>query len=281
MTQQYSPQGFRMLPNGVKHLLIINILLYLATIVINNQLHFDLNNYLALYFMGSDMFRPWQYVTYMFMHGSLEHIFFNMFALWMFGYILENYWGTKRFLIFYFVCGIGAGLVHSLTIWLTSAPILTAINDFATSPSPDALISLYNEHFDKVINPGWITEVSNNWRADLQNPDYGMYVTDKLMEVYNTRIIGIPTVGASGAIYGILLAFGMMFPNERIYLYFLVPIKAKWFVILYAVIELVTGIAGTNDGVAHFAHLGGMIFGFLLILHWRHKANNSRWSNNI
>lgn len=269
MNDQYSPQGFRMLPTGVKHLLILNILFYVASLVVQRSTGIDLDNYLALYFVGCDMFRPWQYITYMFMHGSVEHIFFNMFALWMFGYILENYWGTRRFVIFYLVCGIGAGLFHSAVIWLTSAPVLSAINTYALDPSPDALIQIYNDHFVNIIRPDWVTEVTNAWRANPYDNDYGMLSTNALMDVYNRHIIGIPTVGASGAVYGILLAFGMMFPEQRIYLYFLFPIKAKWFVIGYAAIELVTGIMGTNDGIAHFAHLGGMLFGLFMILMWR------------
>ena len=278
MPQQYSPQGFRMLPNGVKHLLIINVLFYLAAIVFRQSLHIDLDNYLALFYIGSDNFRPWQYITYMFMHGNFEHIFFNMFALWMFGYILENYWGTKRFIIFYLLCGIGAGLFHSAVVGLTSLPVLNAINQYASNPSPDALLQLYNDHFNNIINPRWITEVTNAWRSGASG-DFGYETTNALMQVYNDRIIGVPTVGASGAIYGILLAFGMMFPEERIYLYFLLPIKAKWFVIGYAVIELVTGIIGTNDGIAHFAHLGGMLVGLVLILIWRRNERNQHWSN--
>ncbi len=279
MSQQYSPQGFRMLPTGVKHLLIINILFFAATYILRNYADVDLEQYLALYFVGSDLFRPWQYITYMFMHGSIEHIFFNMFALWMFGYILENFWGTRRFLIFYLVCGIGAGLVHSAVIWITSTPVLQAINDYAANPSPDALIQLANEHFHNIINPQWVTEVTNNWRNGVPGSEqYGLLTTDALLDLYRHAIIGIPTVGASGAVYGILLAFGMMFPNERIYLYFMVPIKAKWFVIVYAAIELFTGVMGTNDGIAHFAHLGGMLFGLLLILAWRRKARNDNWS---
>lgn len=260
-----------MLPTGVKHLLIINVLFYLATVVLRSSMNIDLDQYLALYFVGSDSFRPWQYLTYMFMHGSFEHIFFNMFALWMFGYILENVWGTRRFLIYYLICGIGAGLVHTMVIGLTSLPVLNAINAYAADPSPDALIQLYNDHFHNIINSKWITEVTNSWRSATGPNDFGYLTTNILMEVYNSRIIGVPTVGASGCVYGILLAFGMMFPEERIYLYFLVPIKAKWFVIGYAAIELVTGIMGTNDGIAHFAHLGGMLFGFIMIMLWRRR----------
>lgn len=278
MSQQYSPQGFRMLPNGVKHLLIINALFYLAAFVFRSSLNIDLDNWLALYYIGSDMFRPWQYITYMFMHGSFEHIFFNMFALWMFGYILENFWGTKRFVIFYLLCGIGAGLVHSAVIGISAAPVLADINVYAANPSPDALIQIYNDHFHNIINPRWITEVTNAWRNGSGN-DFGYETTEALMQIYNERIIGIPTVGASGAVYGILLAFGMMFPEERIYLYFLVPLKAKWFVIGYAAIELVTGVLGTNDGIAHFAHLGGMLVGLILILLWRKHDRDRYWNN--
>lgn len=185
-----------MLPKVVKHLLIINLIVFLAELVLEQRGYYAITNMFALNAISTGHFRVWQLVSYMFMHAGWDHLLFNMFALWMFGYILENYWGWKRFLFYYLVCGIGAGLINLLT-------------------------------------PGWIT-----------------------------------TVGASGAVYGILLAFGMMFPNEYIYLYFLMPIKAKWFVIGYALIELFEGFFSTGN-VAHFAHLGGMLFGLLLILYWR------------
>jgi len=267
-----------MLPTGVKHILIINVLFFLAALIFKSSLRIDLDQWLALYYIGSDNFRPWQYITYMFMHAGWEHIIFNMFALWMFGYILENFWGTKRFVIFYLLCGIGAGMVHTAVIGLTAAPILNGINLYASNPSPEALIQLYNEHFEGIINPAWITDVTNAWRSDGYD-DYGLLTTNALMDLYNNRIIGVPTVGASGAVYGILLAFGMMFPNERIYLYFMLPIKAKWFVIGYAAIELFTGVMGTNDGVAHFAHLGGMLVGLILILLWRKRDRNRFWND--
>lgn len=201
---QYAPQGFRMLPTGVKHLLIINCLMFAILYVGRMTLHINLNALLGLYTpISSGLFRLWQPVTYMFMHANFSHLLFNMFALWMFGYVLENFWGTKRFVIYYFVCGIGAAL---FSILLSFTGLMPGIHNI---------------------------------------------------------------VGASGAVYGILLAFGMMFPEERIYLYFFVPIKAKWFVILFAVIEIIQGVFYTSDGVAHFAHLGGMIFGLLLILWWR------------
>jgi len=222
MNEQYSPTGFRVLPTVVKHLLIINILMYLATVTLT-RFNIDLTDILGLHFFKASDFRFFQLVTYMFMHGNFGHLFFNMFALWMFGNTLENIWGSKRFLLFYMVCGIGAGLCQELVQYI----------QYTTSLAQYSTVNLS-----------------------------GHIVT---MDTYLNMMT---TVGASGAIYGLLLAFGMMFPDSQIYLYFLFPIKAKWFVIGYAVIELISGLGGA-DNVAHFAHLGGMLFGLLLILYWR------------
>ena len=223
MNQQFSPTGFKVLPTVVKHLLIINILMYLATITFS-RFNIDLTDILGLHFFKASDFRIYQIVTYMFMHVNFGHLFFNMFALWMFGNTLENLWGSKRFLLFYMVCGIGAGLCQELVQYI----------QYATSLAQYETVNLGGSHI--------IT-----------------------MDSYLNMMT---TVGASGAIYGLLLAFGMMFPNSMIYFYFLIPIKAKWFVIGYAVLELITGLGG-HDNVAHFAHLGGMLFGLLLILYWK------------
>ena len=226
MSEQYSPTGFRVLPPVVKNLLIINVLLYLATFTMN-RFHIDLTDYLGLHFFMASDFKPYQLITYMFMHGNFEHLFFNMFALWMFGNTLENIWGSKRFLLFYMVCGIGAGLCQEVVQYIQYATTLAQYDS---------------------VNLGGGHVISMASYLNLMN-----------------------TVGASGAIYGLLLAFGMMFPNSMIYLYFFVPIKAKWFVIGYAVIELVSGFIGGGN-VAHFAHLGGMLFGLILILVWKKKG---------
>ena len=226
MSEQYSPTGFRVLPPVVKNLLIINVLLYLATFTMN-RFHIDLTDYLGLHFFMASDFKAYQLITYMFMHGNFEHLFFNMFALWMFGNTLENMWGSKRFLLFYMVCGIGAGLCQEVVQYI----------QYITSLA----------QYDSVnLGGGQVISMAN------------------YLNLLNT-------VGASGAIYGLLLAFGMMFPNSMIYLYFFVPIKAKWFVIGYAVIELVSGFIGGGN-VAHFAHLGGMLFGLILILVWKKKG---------
>lgn len=241
----YRPQGFTLLPPVIKNLLIINFLMYMGTTVLSGQ-GINLVHWLALYFPASPNFMPHQLITHMFMHGDFGHVFFNMFALWMFGTALENYWGGKRFLIFYFVTGLGASLVH------------LGVNFFEFQYLQNALID------------GGFTQ------ADLaQLVKYGSWSDDvtvsrDLIERYY-GIFNFPTLGASGAVFGILLAFGMTFPNQNIYLYFLFPIKAKWFVIVFGALELINGILYTNDGVAHFAHLGGMLFGYFLIKHWQNN----------
>ena len=222
MSEQYSPTGFRVLPPVVKHLLIINVLMFLATFTLE-RFKIDLTDYLGLHFFLAKDFMPYQFFTYMFMHANFTHLFFNMFALWMFGNTLENIWGSKRFLLFYVICGLGAGVCQEIVQFI----------DFEIRTDWNGLNILNDE----------IRVILNTWN----------------------------TVGASGAIYGLLLAFGMMFPNAMIYLYFLLPIKAKWFVIGYAVIELFSGLTGGGN-VAHFAHLGGMLFGLALILYWRKKG---------
>ncbi len=223
----FRPSGFSVLPTVVKNLLIINVLFFLATIAAETVLRIDLSDYLGLHYIGASDFQPYQLVTYMFMHGNFGHLFFNMFALWMFGNTLENIWGPTKFLIFYFVCGIGAGLTQELVQYIQ---YVTTLQDYTSVNMSGTIISM-NEYLNMMT-----------------------------------------TVGASGAVYGILLAFGMMFPNSTIYIYFAIPIKAKWFVLIYGIIELFAGFTSV-DNVAHFAHLGGMIFGLILILYWKKKGN--------
>lgn len=267
--EQYSPQGFRVLPTVVKHLLIINVLMYLATWVLSSR-GIDLESLFALYFFKSEKFRVWQYITYMFMHANLEHLFFNMFALWMFGYILENYWGSKRFLLFYIVCGLGAAFVHTCVTGFSYYGTASAISVYAQDPNPDAFVTLFQSKFEGHYRVDVFNSFLSQWRANPTEKLFAMQSVDMANQMLQASA-SIPTVGASGAIYGILLAFGMMFPNQYIYVYFLLPIKAKWFVVIYIGIELLSGIFGTADGVAHFAHLGGMLFGYILIKYWKKR----------
>ena len=212
-------------PPVTKNLIIINILMLLGKYVASRY-GIDVDDLLGLhYFMASD-FRLYQFFTYMFVHGGFEHLFFNMFAVWMFGRIMEQTMGSRRFLFYYIVCGLGAGLVQEGVQYIEY---------------------LYSglQAYDSVNSDGMIIPMSaylNRWT----------------------------TVGASGAVYGILLSFGMTFPNERLFIIPIpFPIKAKWLVIGYAVIELLSAMANRGDGVAHMAHLGGMLFGLALILYWR------------
>jgi len=264
-----------MLPPVVKNLLIINGLFFLAQLSIEQVYHIDLTDYLGMHYFGSAKFNPAQLVTYMFLHGGFSHIFFNMFALWMFGYTLENVWGGKRFLTYYLITGIGAALVHMLVMYISISGIQSDAAALMRAPDPALFSAFVDNHF-----PGFKSQLfdfMNAWTADPTNGEYINKASGYMNDLINLQM-DVPTVGASGAVFGILLAFGMMFPNSLIYLYFFFPIKAKWFVILYGAAEIYFGFANNpGDNVAHFAHLGGMIFGFFLIRYWNRKLH--RYNN--
>ncbi|MBE6246314.1 MAG: rhomboid family intramembrane serine protease [Bacteroidales bacterium] len=210
------------MPPVVKNLLLVNVLMYIITMITGNFMY---GNF-ALFYFDSPLFKPYQLVTHMFMHGGFTHILFNMYTLYIFGCVLERVWGSQKFLFYYFVTGIGAALLHMGVMWLQLQ--------------------------------GYI--------ADLNAGD--MFARAEIEALLTT-----PTVGASGAIYGLLLAYGMLFPDNIMQLIFPpVALKAKWFVIIFGALELLLGLSGRGGNVAHFAHLGGMIFGFFLILYW--KKNN-------
>lgn len=210
------------MPPVVKNLIIINVLMYLITAVTGSFMY---ENF-ALFYFKSPLFKPYQLVTHMFMHGGFTHILFNMYTLFIFGCVLERVWGSRKFLFYYFVTGIGAALLHMGVMWLQLR--------------------------------GYIADFNSG---------------DMFAQVNIQSILSTPTVGASGAIYGLLLAYGMLFPDNVMQLIFPpVALKAKWFVIIFGALELLLGLSGRGGNVAHFAHLGGMIFGFFLILYW--KKNN-------
>lgn len=207
-----------------RNLLIANVVCYLLQLLAGS-LHIDLTDLFGLHFVLAEDFRVWQLVSYMFLHGSLTHLFFNMFSLWMFGGLIERTLGAKRFLTYWMVCGIGAGICQEF--WQTGQYFVEGLNNYPMVNTGSAIISM--------------SDYLNLWT----------------------------TIGASGACYGVLLAFGMLFPNERIMLLLPpIPMKAKYFVAGYAAIELISAYA-SNDNVAHFAHLGGMLFGWLLLRYWR------------
>jgi membrane associated rhomboid family serine protease len=237
------------IPPVVKNLLIINGLFYLATIMLKSQ-GIDLADYLGLHYWKSEGFRPHQLVTYIFMHSSRDftHVLFNMFAVYMFGKVLEGVWGSKRFLIYYMITGVGAGIIQLLVAHIRLIPMLAEI-------PPEGIEIIMTEGYGALLE--------------------GKNFYDPLMAQANGLINSV-TVGASGAVFGILLAFGMLFPNTELMLLFPpIPIKAKWFVLGYGAIELYSGFANNaNDNVAHFAHLGGMLFGFILIQMWKKDRGN-------
>lgn len=217
------------IPNITKNLLIINVLAFFATWVFEKQ-GLDLTATFGLHFFMAKDFSFYQLVTYLFMHGSFMHLFFNMFAVWMFGTVMERVWGPKRFLIYYLVCGIGAGIIQEGVQYINYANENLAAYDFVMTSS-------------------------------------GRITTEAYLNLWTT-------VGASGAVYAILLAFGMTFPNERMFIIpFPFPIKAKWLIGGYIVIEVWSALNTPGDGIAHMAHLGGMLFGFLLIRYWRKHPN--------
>ena len=233
-------------PTITKNLIIINILCIFAATVAG-EYGVNLNDVLGLHYVGSEKFRLYQLITYMFMHSGFEHIFFNLFAVWMFGRILETVWGPKRFLFYYIACGIGAGLVQEVTLYFEFKDYMADMAQFMQYPS-GAMISING-----------IARSAEQWIVLCQ------------------QVINAPTVGASGAVYAILLAFGMLFPNQEMFIFPLpMPIKAKWLIIGYFVLEIYLGLTG-NDGIAHFAHLGGMIFGFLFIMYWRNNRQNGQF----
>jgi membrane associated rhomboid family serine protease len=234
----FRPTSFSQLPEIIKNLLIINGLLFFATITLDN-FGIDLNKLLALHQFQSPNFRPHQLITHFFMHGDFTHLFFNMFAIWMFGKTLENIWGAKRFLTFYIITALGAAAIHIFVI---------QYQIFQLAESSEIL--------------------------DLAKK--GLYNTSNINSLRLTQLVSTPTVGASGALFGILLAFGMLFPNTLLYIYFAIPIKVKYFVIIYGALELYAGISNNPaDNVAHFAHLGGMLFGYLLLKYW--QKNNTQF----
>ena len=222
---QFRPSRFQVLPPVIKNILIINGLVFLAQNTIGIE-HFNMNKWFALHTWQSTWFKPWQIITHMFMHGDFGHLFFNMFALWMFGSVLESLWGAKRFVIFYFAAGFGAALAHLIFMYYGFQPIANLFNQLSS-------------------------------QEQLQLIDSPLF---KLNE---------PTYGASGAVFGCLAAFGYLFPDSELYIWGVLPVKAKWMVLGYAAVELYLAVQNSaGDNVAHVAHLGGAVVGFILVFYW-------------
>ncbi|OFX88347.1 MAG: hypothetical protein A2W99_07705 [Bacteroidetes bacterium GWF2_33_16] len=269
----FRSSGFGSIPPVVKNLILINVIMLLATWVVGNVYNIELNSILGLYYFKSDLFEPYQIVTHMFMHGGLMHLFFNMFALYMFGRVLETVWGSKRFFIYFIVTGLGAAVLHSLVIHIQMQSILNDATAYLNTPTPETFAIFIKEHFNEYYSQIYKT-LLDNWYS---NPDDTQYIAmsqQYIADLMNFKM-NIPTVGASGAVFGVLLAFGMLFPNTELMLLFPpIPIKAKWFVIFYGGLELWLGLTQPGSNIAHFAHLGGMLFGFILIKYWSKKRSS-------
>jgi len=230
---EFRPRGFFHIPPVIKNIIIINLLVFLAQISLGDRIGQEMLNKLALHDVSSYFFAPHQLITYLFLHGSWAHVGMNMLVLWMFGSILEDYWGAKRFLIFYVVCGIGAAVAQLTVQHMEMADVWRELHSY---PLTDDL------------------------REKLQSPNI----------MYGDKAINAPTLGASGAVFGCMAAFGYLFPNNELLIIPIpFPIKAKWLVLGYAAVELFAGIEPSQgDNVAHWAHLGGGLVGLLLVIYW-------------
>lgn len=270
---EFRPGRFEILPLVIKNLLIINGLVYLAQITLQPMTGDRIIDMFALHYWGSDLFRPHQIITHLFMHGSIGHLFMNMFTLWMFGSTLENVWGPKRFLIFYVICGIGAAMCHMGVLTYDNIHLTRDAQAFLQDPTYSNFV-LLDRKYD--LSSGTFTAESLK-NALAMAPGNAQVVQDAqvFVQAFVAEFRNTATLGASGAVYGILFAFGYLFPNSLIFLYFLFPLKAKYFVGILIVLELFSGIQNSaGDNVAHFAHLGGVLFGFLLLRFW--NRNNRR-----
>lgn len=270
--QQIRLSRFEVLPTIVKNIIIINVLVFLAQKAFRNSDFIHMNDLFALHTWQSALFRPWQFVTYMFMHGNSGHIFFNMFALWMFGSTLENLWGPKKFLIFYLVCGLGAALAHMIALYYGAQDFINNANQLLHNLDQGHFQNFYVKYgMEDRLLPEAVKKVEQ-WYLDPKNPNLH-YNIDMMTRQFVNAKLNDPTLGASGAVFGCLAAFGYLFPNTYLYIYFMLPIKAKWFVLGYAAVELLQAVENSaGDNVAHIAHLGGALFGLILVYFWN-KTN--------
>lgn len=253
----------------VKNLLIINVGVFLAQWILN----LDFPEILGLRYIFSEEFRPFQILTHIFVHANGMHLFSNMFALFIFGPMLERFWGPNKFLIFFLVTGLGASVLFSAVNFYEIKQVEQAANEYLADPNPDGFDIFIDEHAPYAYNQ--LYDFISGFMKNPERRDYIDMSKKHVNDVYNIEA-NMPMVGASGAVFGILMAFGMLFPNTELFLlFFPFPIKAKYFVAFYGVYELYTGIARVpGDNVAHFAHLGGMLFAFILVKYWQKQRHN-------
>ena len=244
----------------VRNLLIINVVIFIL------QDKLIPTGQFALYHFGSEFFQPVQLFTHMFLHGGWAHVFSNMFSLFIFGPLLERFWGPQRFLVFYLITGLGASLLYSGVRAYELSEVRQDAATYIENPTPMGFYNFLEDHFEGRYQRQFVVEYK-------RDPDNEVYIEESksaVKQVYN-ELLNVPMLGASGAVFGLLMAFGLLFPNlELMLLFFPVPIKAKYFVLLYGAFELYSGFNRMpGDNVAHFAHLGGMLFAYILVKMWQ------------
>lgn len=273
---EFRPSRFEILPPIIKNLLIINGLFFLAqNTLAGPTVSFSFEDMFALHAWQSSLFKPWQLVTHMFLHGDFGHILGNMFGLWMFGSVLENLWGSKRFLTFYLICGLGAALIHLLFLSWELGPM---VRDYTfifqshadrSEAQADAMINFITHYHVNFKNTDALI---GYLRSHPANTELLNRVFEEITAFYQ-HDLNTATIGASGAVFGVLAAFVFLFPNTYLYIYFLIPVKAKWIGLLYFGYELFNAIQNSaGDHVARWAHVGGAVVGLLIVLTWN-KTN--------
>lgn len=278
----YRPSGFGGLPVVTKNIIIINVIVYLATLIAAGR-GIDLTAILGLHYYQAPNFRPHQFVTYIFMHDpqNLMHIVFNMLGVYIFGQVLEQLWGPKRYLIFYLLTGFGAALAQYVVIYVTSNHFIQAIEAIQQNLTPETLSQIFSPEFHGTVTQEFRGEYMDfiskyNSALDKGSESRAMALASQFLIDYKNQYLNSQVIiGASGSLMGLLGAFGMLFPNQMLYLYFFIPVKAKWLVIGYGAAELFFGLkADPRDNVAHFAHVGGLLVGVIIVLIWRRNRRH-------
>jgi membrane associated rhomboid family serine protease len=276
----YRPSGFGYLPVVTKNIIIINVIMFILTQVLMTQ-GLDLTAYLGLHYYLAPDFKPHQFITYIFMHGGVSHLLFNMLAVFIFGQVLEQLWGPKRYLIFYILTGLGAALAQYVIIHFSISPLLDSIAGVQNHLTRESFEALFTTRaFSEGVSNNFISEYNifldqYNLALKEQSPRALSLASQFLLDYKNQLLNAHVVVGASGSLFGLLGAFGMLFPNRELLIYFLFPVKAKWLVIAYGAFELFSGIRNDPmDNVAHFAHIGGLLVGIVIVLIWRKDKRN-------
>lgn len=270
---QSRPGGFGYLPVVTKNIIIINAIMYVFKLVMQQQ-NVDLDDLLGLHYFLAPAFKPHQFITYIFMHGSFQHILFNMLGVYIFGQVLEQVWGPKRYLIFYILTGLGAALAQYVVIHFEIGSMLDSIAYVQNNLTQTNIKNLMEDpafYHNLRGSSDFETFIQQYNAAAAENSSKALSLASQFLLDYKNQFLNAKViVGASGSLFGLLGAFGMLFPNRELYLYFLFPIKAKWLVIAYGAFELFSGFRNDPmDNVAHFAHLGGLLVGIIIVLIWK------------